>query len=73
MNSIFFDCNSLSFLHDISKGIINNVIDISYMLYDFKLLSFLPDISKWNINNINNMKSILSSCISLLSLLEISN
>jgi len=52
---MFYNCNSLLSLPDISKWNINNNTDTSYMFYNCTSLISLPDISKWNINNNTNM------------------
>ena len=54
------------------KGI-DNVNDMSYMLYGCSLLLSLPDISKWETFNITNIFDIFYECSSLLSLPNISN
>ena len=45
LTEMFYNCESLSSLPDISKWNINNVIDISSMFYNCKSLLNLPDIS----------------------------
>jgi len=43
------------------KGI-NNVIDMSFMLYKCSSLLSLPDISRWDTNNITNMRYMFYEC-----------
>ena len=60
ISSMFYNCESLSFLSDISKCNTNNVNNMSYLFYNCKSLSSIPDISKWNTNNVNNMSYMFS-------------
>ena len=69
---MFYSCNSLNSLPDISKWNTNNVNNMSYMFSYCKSLNSLPDISKWNTNNVNNMRGMFSGCKSLNSLPDIS-
>ena len=62
MSYMFYECNSLSSLPDISKWNTSNVTDMSWMFYGCNSLSSLPDISKWNTSNVNNMGSMFSGC-----------
>jgi len=71
-SGIFYNCDSLSSLPDISKWNTNNVTDMSYLFSFCKSLSSLPDISKWNTSNVTNMCSLFSHCESLSSLPDIS-
>ena len=75
MSFMFYNCESLVSLPDLSKwnnNIVNNVNDISYMFSDCRSLSSLPDLSKWNINNVINISYMFKNCISLSSLPDIS-
>ena len=69
---MFYNCESLISLPDISKWNTSNVINMSYIFYDCKSLKSLPDISKWNTNNVTNMSHMLFRCESLISLPDIS-
>ena len=62
---MFYNCNSLISLPDISNWNTENVIDISYMFYECNSLSSIPDISKWETSNIQKMSWIFSKCILL--------
>ena len=48
MSYMFYNCESLISLPDISKWNTNNVKDMCYMFCNCYSLSSLPDISKWN-------------------------
>ena len=69
---MFFKCNSLQILPDISKWNTEYINDMSYLFYECSSLFELPDISKWNTNNVVNMKCIFSNCKSLKLLPNIS-
>ena len=72
INNMFYNCQSLKALPDISNWNTSNVSDLSYMFYDCNLLLHLPNLSKWNISNIIDINSIFYNCKSLLSLPDIS-
>ena len=72
MRYMFNDCESLSYLPDISKWNTSQVTNMSYMFYNCKSLSSLPDISKWNTTNVSYMRGMFSGCKSLSSLPDIS-
>ena len=72
LSRLFYNCESLSSLPDISKWNTNNVTDISFLFYGCKFLSSLPDLSKWNTNKVTNMKALFKECESLTSLPDIS-
>ena len=54
MSYMFYECESLESLPDISKWNTSNVTNMSYMFSNCKSLKSLPDITKWN--TINNFK-----------------
>ena len=58
MSYMFYDCDSLSSLPDISKWNTQNVTNMSYMFSGCSKLSSLSDISKWNIKNVEDMKDM---------------
>ena len=66
MSSMFYYCNSLESLPDISKWNTDKVTDISEMFYGCQKLLSLPDISKLlinsdiNRNNLSENNSILN-------------
>ena len=72
MNNIFYDCSSLSFLHNISNLNNSNVTDMEHMFNIYSSISFLPDISKWNTSNVTDMKHMFYRCSLLSSLSDIS-
>ena len=58
MECLFYKCNNLIKLHDISKWNICNVKFINHLFYRCSSLKSLPDISKWNTTNIENMEGL---------------
>ena len=72
MSYMFYDCNNLSSLPDLSKWNTSNVNDMSYMFYNCNNLSSLPDLSKWNTSNVNNMSYMFGDCNNLSSLPDLS-
>ena len=52
MSYMFYNCNSLNSLPDLSKWNLNKVNNISFMFSNCIFLKSLPDISKWNTNNL---------------------
>ena len=62
MSYMFYDCNSLKNLPDISKWDTKNVNNMSYMFYDCNSLNNLPDISKWDTKNVTNMICMFFGC-----------
>ena len=72
MSYMFYGCESLYSLPNISFWNTNKVLDMSYIFgYCYSLVS-LPDISKWKTGNVNQMKYIFKSCTSLSFLPDIS-
>ena len=69
---IFYNCNSLQILPDISKWNTVKVNDMSYLFYGCNCLTKLPDISLWNKENVTNMSYMFYNCNSLKSLPDIS-
>ena len=58
---MFYECNSLLSLPDISKWDISKVIDISYMFYNCYSLESFPDLYKWDTKNIR-MIDVFKGC-----------
>ena len=52
MSYMFYYCNSLTSLPDISNWNTNNVTNMMCMFYNCNSLTSLPDISNWNTNNV---------------------
>ena len=73
MRCLFYKCESLLFLPDISKWKISNVENMGLMFSNYKSLSILPDISKRDISKKPIMKAILNEYSSLSFLPDISN
>ena len=73
MSYMFYDCESLIYLPDISKWNTINVTDMSWMFYNCKSLSDLPDLSKWNTMNVTDMSFMFYNCKFFLSLPDISS
>ena len=50
ISELFFECENLIQLPDISKWETNNISNMDEVFYNCKSLKELPDISKWNTN-----------------------
>ena len=72
MSHMFFDCNSLYYISDISKWDTKNVTNMSHMFSECISLYNLPDISKWDTKNVTNMSYMFFYCSSLIYLPDIS-
>ena len=72
MNSIFFQCENLKSLKDISKWDTKNITNMSCVFEGCRYLEFLPDISKWNTDNVTDMSYMFKGCEYLESLPDIS-
>ena len=64
---MFKDCSSLISLPDISKWVINIVINMKKMFAGCSSLISLPDISKWNLNFCTNINEMFDDCSKLKS------
>ena len=64
MHGMFFKCESLNELPDISKWNISKVNDMEAMFYEYSQLSNFPNISNWmyNINHVRNKKDMFKNC-----------
>ena len=69
---IFYGCESLKLLSDISKLDTSNINNMSYLFYWCKSFVSLPDISKWNTSKVKDMQYMFYGCESLISLPDIS-
>ena len=69
---LFFNCQSLQTLPDISKWDTSNVNDMSFIFYNCSSLKSLPDISKWDTHNVTDMEYMFYGCSSLLYFPDIS-
>ena len=72
MSYMFYNCEYLTTLPDLSYWKTNNVTNISYMFYNCKSLSSLPDLSYWKTDNVTNISYMFYNCKYLSSLPEIS-
>ena len=55
MKCMFFLCQKLMNISDISNWNTNNVTDMSGIFAECSSLISLPDISNWNTNNVTNI------------------
>ena len=69
---LFYRCNSLISLPDISKWDISNVKNMEGLFGFCSSLKSMPDISEWNTSNVENMNNMFYECNSLISLPDIS-
>ena len=69
---MFYNCNQLKSLPDISKWNTGKVTNVCSMFYFCSNLTSMPDISKWNGKNITNISYIFNKCDKLSSLPDIS-
>ena len=72
LKGMFFECESLKIIPDLSKLNTKNIVDVSEMFFRCKSLSSLPDISKWRTDNIIYMYGMFNGCRHLISLPDIS-
>ena len=72
MNRMFYNCQNLTTLFDISNLNTKEVIDISEIFYNCLKLKSLPNISNWNTENVIYMNGIFYNCSKLKSLPNIS-
>ena len=66
MSYMFFWCQSLSSLPDISKWDTSNVTNMSWMFSWCISLQYLPDISRLNTSNVTDISYMFYGCKSLL-------
>ena len=59
---MFFECNSIISLPDISEWDISKVVDISSFFYGCNSLRLLPDLSKWKNNKFKFMIYMFYGC-----------
>ena len=69
---MFFKCNSLLSIENITNWNLENIINMSFLFADCSSLKSLPDISKWNINNVTNISGLFAGCSSLTNIPDIS-
>ena len=71
MRHLFWVCNNLLSLPDISEWNTSKVTNMSKM-FCCKNLKSLPDISEWNTSNVTDISGMLDGCDSLVNLPDIS-
>ena len=69
---LFFGCNSLQSLPDISEWNTRRVTNMNDIFFGCSSLESLPDISKWNTKNVTSMNDVFFGCSTLQSLPDIS-
>ena len=62
LSYVFYNCESLETLPNISKWNIDNAISLKGMFYNCESLKSIPDISKWNTSNVIEMNEIFFGC-----------
>ena len=60
MKGMFFMCEKLESIGDISKWDISNVTNMSYIFCDCYYLNI--DLSSWNVSNVTDMNGMFSGC-----------
>ena len=73
INGIFYECNSLISIPDISKLDTSKVENMSNLFNGCKSLKSLPNIAKWDTSNVKNMSNMFYGCTSLESLPDLSS
>ena len=71
-NFMFFGCESMISIPDISEWNTEKILNMSGLFYGCKSLISLPDISKWNTNHVIDISNLFYGCKSLISLPDIS-
>ena len=72
MKAMFYECNLLESLPDISNWDTKNVNDMSYLFYKCLSLKSFSGIYKWNTSNVTNMECMFYECVLLQNLPDIS-
>ena len=72
LSFMFYNCESLLSIKDISNWNVKNVTNIAEMFFGCESLLSMPDISNWNIENVVNISSLFTGCSSLKLLPDIS-
>ena len=67
MAFMFYGCNKISSLPDLSKLDTSNVRDMSHIFDDCYALNSLPDISKWNTSNVTDLSYMFYKCNALMT------
>ena len=69
---MFYKCEKLISLPDISKWLTSNLNNISYLFCGCDRLISIPDISKWDTSSVIEMVGMFSGCSSLVSISDLS-
>ena len=64
---MFFECESLKYIRDISKWNTEKVKRMDYMFCYCRSISILPDLSKWNLKSLESAYNTITYCASLTS------
>ena len=72
MIGLFFGCESLVKLPNISKWNVGNVTNMNFLFKNCKALKEIPDISEWNVSNVTNISFLFKNCKYLQKLPDIS-
>ena len=62
INRMFYGCESLISIPDISDWNMENVTNMFGLFYECESLISIPDISKWNMKKVTNMNYIFYRC-----------
>ena len=57
---MFYKCDKLKSVGDISKWNVPNVMDMDFMFYDCK--TFNQDLSDWDVSNVKNISGMFNNC-----------
>jgi surface protein len=63
MSFLFYGCELLKSLPDLSKWDLSNAVNIESIFTECKLLESLPDISNWNTKNVTNINQLFTDCL----------
>ena len=73
INRMFYGCESLISIPNISDWNMENVTNLFGLFYECESLISIPDISKWNMKKVTNMNYIFYRCNQLSSIPDITN
>ena len=59
---MFYECNSLISMSNISKGNNINIRSMNYMFYKCNSLSLLTGLPQWDISKVTDMSSMFEEC-----------
>ena len=58
---MFYRCEQLKSVGDLSKWDVSHVKDMSYMFYGCKQLKSVGDLSNWNVSNVKDKFDVFSN------------